>query len=291
VPVGLRYKRLGAVMADDVSEVDEGRPRTWDDFHAPWEEFTAKIEEAVEHSAPPGKHAARSAIRHMGLAFTHTSSPETAALHAITAEEEASTAIFRALQRRKYRGADRLNRHSHYHKAAVVPFFHAVAAFIGETLEANNIKVFPAFPTKGEDRRLQIGVWLRFLEGAFFPIPPLHGSFSLNDQLYDFAAELQAWAAKAGAKSISDAVNARAERRVRIWYAAEQGIPSLKLGDKFLTKTRDTMYGQLAVFLLIDQHSEQQLFVQQALDAFLRMLPRGRGRAGAADAPGGAAPT
>ncbi len=271
-------------MADDGCPGDAARPRTWDDFHAPWEEFTAKIDQAVQESAPPGKHAARNALRHMERAFAFASVPEAAALLAISAEEEASTAIFRTLQRRGYQGAERLNRHSHYHKAAVVPFFHAVATYIATTLETNNIKVFPAWPTRGDDRRLRIGVWPRFQDAAIFPIPPLHGSLSLNDQPYDFGGELQAWAVKAGAKSIRDAVNERAKRRVRIWYAADQGIPSLKMGDAFLTKTRDTMYGQLAVFLLIDQHRERQDFAQQALDAFLRILPPPRLRGNAAAA-------
>jgi len=34
------------------------------------------------------------------------------------------------------------------------------------------------------------------------------------------------------------------------------------------------VYGHLALALLIDQYRENQAFVQQALDAFLKILPR-----------------
>ena len=269
-------------MADDEGGDESERPPTWDDFHAPWETFMAQIDEWIEEAGGRGKHHARNAVRHMQWAFAFVSTPEAAAYHAIAAEEEAATAIFCALQRLRYRGAERLDRYDHYHKAAVVPFLGAVSDFIGMTLEANGWKVFPMYDTRADDRRLKIGLWPRFMgPKAGFPNPPLHGTFTLNGELYDFRMELQAWAAREGKQSPRAAIKKRANRRNDIWYAHEEGIPSLKLGDAFLTKARDMMYGQLAVFLLIDQYAEHQSFVQQALDAFLRILPP-RGRAAAA---------
>jgi len=52
-----------------------------------------------------------------------------AAFRVITAEEEVATAIFHALVRRKYVGANQIDPRNHVHKAAVAPFFEAVEGF------------------------------------------------------------------------------------------------------------------------------------------------------------------
>ena len=53
--------------------------------------------------------------------------------------------------------------------------------------------------------------------------------------------------------------------------AFRQSRPPL---DSFLRRTEGRVYGHLALALLIDQYRENQAFVQQALDAFLKILPR-----------------
>ena len=56
-------------------------------------------------------------------------------------------------------------------------------------------------------------------------------------------------------------------------YASPQGIPSLADPiDRRLLKRRDVIFFNLATFLLIEPYKEKQLFVQQTLAAFLKML-------------------
>jgi len=70
-------------------------------------------------------------------------------------------------------------------------------------------------------------------------------------------------------------VQRAANVRNRILYAARNGIPKVT-GNvrKRLQWSADHVTGMLAVYLLIDQYPQQQAFVQQALDAYLRLLKR-----------------
>ncbi|PLU07434.1 hypothetical protein BMJ29_02810 [Sinorhizobium medicae] len=52
---------------------------------------------------------------------------------AITAEEEAATALILALKQRRYPGSEKLNPWEHLHKAAVSPFLDAVGNVLAET--------------------------------------------------------------------------------------------------------------------------------------------------------------
>jgi hypothetical protein len=50
------------------------------------------------------------------------------------------------------------------------------------------------------------------------------------------------------------------------------GIPVAQRNDGFLEKRRQNVFMLLIIYLLIDQHEEQQMFVQQAIDALLKLL-------------------
>ena len=73
------------------------------------EKFGDLIEELVEEYPSPGKHAARSAFRHIKKAWEIKDiDKEMAAFRAITAEEESATAVFHSVMRRKYKNAQNL---------------------------------------------------------------------------------------------------------------------------------------------------------------------------------------
>jgi hypothetical protein len=240
-----------------------------------WVEMRQKVVELIEECPAPEKHCARSAIRHIEKAWAIKDiDPEMAALRAITAEEECATAIFRALVRRKYVGASQVDPYNHVHKAAVAPFFDAIRKFLGVVEEELQLK-YSVFWEDGNDRRIKLTFRAPFDPRPIFPTPPLHFSASLNDQPYDFSTELNAIASAKGAKSILRAIEERANKRNRMLYAAAQGIPTVKTPlDGFLTKTRDRVFGHLIVLLLVVQYRETQDFVQQALNGFLKILPR-----------------
>lgn len=61
--------------------------------------------------------------------------------------------------------------------------------------------------------------------------------------------------------------------RNQILYASSEGIPTIADPiDGYILKRRDVIFTNLIIYLLIDPYKEKQLFVQQALSAFLKML-------------------
>ncbi len=241
-----------------------------------WEAFMRRVREAVGGCAAPGKHAARSAMRHVERAFAVKEiDPEGAVFHAITAEEEVATAVFHALVRHKYAGAEALSRRVHEHKAGITLLFEALAVLLTEVRRAHGITARLVWGEDG-DQHLCIALFAPWTgDRAIFPVPPLHFGMLMDGQRYDFTDELAKLASVKGAKSIQAAIAKRANLRNQVLYAAQKGIPSVnKPVDGFLMKARDRVYGHLAVFLLIDQYPERQDFVQQTVDAFLKILPR-----------------
>src|SRR5437762_14165480 len=82
----------------------------------------------LERTALPGRPAAKSAVRHIDKAYALADlDPDMAAFRAITAEEEAGTALFHSLKRHRYPGSAVLKPRDHLHKNAVAPFCTAVA--------------------------------------------------------------------------------------------------------------------------------------------------------------------
>jgi hypothetical protein len=63
----------------------------------------------------------------------------------------------------------------------------------------------------------------------------------------------------------------RANFRNQILYASATGLPSVTLNN-FLREQRRAVKVNVELFLLIDPYPEHQLFVSQALRAFLKMI-------------------
>lgn len=226
----------------------------------------------------PGKHCARSALRHLEKASLIAElDPEMAVFRGITAEEEAASAVFHAVRRHHYVGAAKLNPRDHLQKNALGPFCAAVAELFA--VADRTLALRPQVFIEGEDegRRLQIqfhtaGIGIG--DGLASPRPPLH--FAVSEEpgaLHDFGEQLQAIASAAGAHNILAHIRKRANARNEVLYASAAGIPSVTLGN-FLEQQRTKVKVILILYLLIDPYPEHQLFVSQALLAFLKMLEK-----------------
>jgi len=241
-------------------------------------EFQKLIAEFIQHRPPPGKHCARNAIRHIQTAWTiRLVDPEMSVFRCLTAVEESTTAIFHSLKRHHYEGAEKLNHRSHVHKAALRPFLSAI-----ETNFANS-KLEPFAPTlRVEGTGKEGRILLRFIvpegpqgPGYVFLDPPLHFSLARNGAKYHFKEELDWIVNKHNANSILDHVEELANRRNKLLYASQHGIPQVaELLDNFLLKERDTVFQHLCIYMMIDPYSRKQLFAQQTLESFLKMLKK-----------------
>jgi hypothetical protein len=242
-------------------------------------EFTAPqklIAEFILHTPAPGKHCARSAISHIQSAWAiRKIDLEMAAFRSLTAVEEATTAIFHSLKRHKYEGADKLQLRSHVHKAAVSPFLGAI-----ETNFAKS-KLEPFHPTlelRGTGANGKVMLRLEVPDGPdwakyAYPQPPLNFTFKINGERYHFTEELERIVSTHNSVSILKHVKDLASRRNRLLYASAEGVPKVKeLGDGFLLKKRDVVFQHLCIYLMIDPYPQKQLFVQQTLESFLKML-------------------
>lgn len=233
----------------------------------------AKIVELVEKTVAPGKHSARGAIRHIQRAWLiRDIDHEMAAFRGITGEEESVTAIFHALVRRKYVGADRINRWKHAHKWAVEPFFKAVAQVLAPVQEMLGPKLEVSMH-EGEER-VRVRIDGLVADHSAYPKPPLNIQMRINSKVHDYKPELQKIAEGHQAGTIKKHIEKLANLRNVLLYAGPTGVPGIadKSLDKHLLGRRDSIFRNLTVFLLIDPYSEKQSFVQDCLDAFLSMM-------------------
>lgn len=254
----------GAALAQDLPLED---PHRW-------------IAESIELASSPGKHAGRSAIFHLGRAWQiRASDPEMAAFRALSAEEEASTAIIHALKRKQYVGARRLSVRNHGHKNAVALLVRILPSAIPR--EVGKIELTIRFPESHERSPV---VWLLF-PGKFnpqklwvAPTPPLNFSWTLNGEQHDFSEELALFAAAMKVDRLLDFVRERANERNRILYAGPEGIPVMDPAstEAMLVETRNQVFDLLLVYLLIEKHP-LQLFVQQCLDVFIDAIGKAGG--------------
>lgn len=240
--------------------------------------FESSLNEHILLSPAPGKHAARSALRHLERAWALAKSmPEVAIFLGITAEEESATAVFLSLQRRRYIGSNRLQVHSHVDKTALHQFILGVGRVIEELkVFDNSCVVFDSDNSPDKSELLRFRHDMHSDEGLLhvMPLPPLNFSIQKNGSPHDFSEELSALATEKSAKDISIHIKKIAKRRNSVLYASQNGIPHAEEVEKFLFHRKSAVMSNLIAYLLIDQHREQQLFAQQCLNAFLKMLGR-----------------
>lgn len=217
----------------------------------------------------PERHAARNALAHIEKAWILKDiDPAMAAFRAITGVEEATTAIFHALKRKGYNKADYLEKNRHHHKAAIQPFLSAIAT----VLDSLGIKVQLHFDSKGKHPKLKIAILSPFDDGFLYPDPPLHYLVLANGTTHDFSPEINSIITTQNVKTFCEYSRTLAEERNKILYASHNGIPSIKITDKYLQRKESLIVTLLSIFLLISQYNERQLFVQQALDAYVKTL-------------------
>lgn len=226
------------------------------------------------------KWPAFSAIRHINRAWIISEiDPQMALFRAVTAEEEAATALFLSIKRKGYRGAERLKKNDHTHKNAVIPFIEAMSRVIARVRGAMPETEMLLIP---DEKRLDIRIRLSpFQEGWLSPVPPLHFSLSGGFQGQemkpeDFSDGVKEIVDEVSHRNISNIIEClkdRANFRNRLLYAGPYGCPAIE-GDVTpqLEIYRRNVFILLRAYMLIDPYPGTQLFVQQSLNAFLKML-------------------
>lgn len=225
-------------------------------------------------------HACRSALRHLERSWTLSADyPEVAAFCAITAEEESATAVFNCLKQLRYPGAEELKLRDHVHKTALHPFLLA----IGRAVDGWLSRYKPALEFNADlshdavERlriRLSVGVSGKGEQWAY-PLPPLNFRLSLNNVPHDFSAELRGIATEKESRSAYEYVRGLANRRNQMLYASSTGMPHwVGTPERFIRYRQSVVFSNFMAILLIHPYAEHQLFVRQAILAFLKLLRR-----------------
>lgn len=203
---------------------------------------------------------------------------EIASFRAITAEEEAAAALFRALQLRNYPGADSLNLGNHQHKAALGPFLAAATESMVATppiqiqltidysepsvtihlpLHANGI-VFPG----SEKLRLTL-------------VEPLGLTGHSEDEGHPasfFDKHLKRIAEASKSSNIRRLIKREANARNRLLYASDSALPVSKVTVESLNARQRRAEIALCLCIAVLQTKNHQALASQALDAFLRLV-------------------
>ncbi len=247
----------------------------------PFSPWAVHLEKAVLKLKGKPRYCGMNAFRGLRRAWqiAHID-PEIALFKGITAEEEAATALMSALQRKRYPGAKKLSPWNHAHKAGLSPFLRVIESMIAKS----------GFPTPrmriqhdGPCPRLDI-----LLPGEIWGMPgitaspdePLNIIISEGEvadgtsRVMRFEEQLQEYAGARGFKDMLTAVEEDANKRNRLLYAADNGLPVVQGIDAGLIEYQRPVLVMLTLTVAVLQTSMRQPLAVQALEAYLTMLGR-----------------
>jgi hypothetical protein len=242
----------------------------------PFSEYARLLEKSFSRFDGRLKYSAKNAFQNLRLSWRLRSvDPSMSAFRAITAEEEAATALLFVLRKKQYPHCDRINYHKHDHKAAVFVLIQTVSRIFAR------LNYSPQVYLVDIDTQPKIRIQLDINEMAGImsaepayaePLDPL--DFSLTDQngrqiLVDEFAE---FCGENGFAKMVDYLRQEANLRNRLLYASDSGIPSVNITDEFIQHRKDRVVAILTIALMIQQTDKHQGFVVQCLDALLSVL-------------------
>jgi hypothetical protein len=229
------------------------------------------------------KHCVRSAFHHLRRSWLlYGKDNEMCAFRAITAEEEAATALIFALKQRNYDGALLLNHRNHVHKSAFTPFLRAVEPVLSQMeFAAPKIRIAAhAKPPRidvildanaagfkfDEPQEITIDEPLNFVVSKLGP--------DGGNAVHLFEEQFKAVADGKGADSIKAFIAGEANLRNELLYAADSGVPAVSFATSFITERARRVGAMVGLTIAVLQTPKHQLFVQQGLYALLKALER-----------------
>lgn len=250
----------------------------------PLSEWQLGVENAVGRLTGRIRHTGRSAFVHLRKAWAlHGIDDEMSAFRAITAEEEAATALILALQRQRYPGAGQLNTRNHVHKNAFWPLI----ATISDFLFKSGISAPKVTLSRNGPPRLEIHINMTALAGGdgedvwATPDEPLNFGLRSGDVgqeiVHRFEDELAALADAHGRGSILKYIESEANQRNLLLYASDGGIPNATFQDEMLIERGKRVCVLLAITIAVLQTTVHQIFAVQCLEALLVALNRVQG--------------
>jgi hypothetical protein len=263
------------MTTSSTSDTTEQRPEGY-----PFTDWQLKLQEAIPKLKGRPRHCAIHAFKGLKRAWKIAEiDPEMAYFRALTAEEEAATALIFALKHRRYPGAEKLDYNYHPHKAGITPFLRAIENVFAESK-------FPTPSYKLDSEADTPNISLRFKSENLGLPPgyiaevdqPLNGFFQENTELSPgisiFGSALRKYAENKGSTSVLRVIKEEANIRNRLLYAADNGIPKVDNVDSVLLSKSRPISIMVSLTIAILQTREHQLLVPQALEAYLHIFDR-----------------
>jgi hypothetical protein len=201
---------------------------------------------------------------------------EMASFRAITGEEEAATALIKAIQIRGYPHAKEFNSRDHQHKTAVMACVMAIATDVTPILKEFQLTFDFA------KRRVDVKIPLSNFDiaggedYAVQPVEPLdlvRGSEVSTDSK-PFVEALENLAAESNHENVRKMVSAHANDRNRLLYASDSALPLSSASREGIANRKTKALTLLVLSAMVLQSRKHQALVSQAIDAFLTVIAR-----------------
>jgi hypothetical protein len=201
---------------------------------------------------------------------------EMASFRAITGEEEAATALIKAIQLRRYEHAFRFNARNHLHKVAVMACVTAIAKAMGPMLQhlelvidfdKPRIDVKVPLSTFGVNNAEDLAIQLIEPLGLVHTKPGVH-----EHHLYDGA--LAALAGEANFNSIANMAAAASNDRNKLLYASDSAMPTSKANARSIEIRQSRAFTLLVLAIMVLQSRSHLPMVRQGILAFLSIIDR-----------------
>lgn len=219
------------------------------------------------------KNAFRSALIHLDKAQAlYNLDKEMCVFRAITAEEEAASGLMLSLKEIGYKYSEKLKHRDHVYKSAMYPFVSLIQMAFAYSLQDSDIKLGLAVVDNESEFSLKSYHTIPGSDIYAYPIPPLDFNFMLNGKPFRYDKQVDDYLNHVGADDIVKYVKGLANMRNKLLYASGEGYPSIEIKLSFLEAKKRKVLEMLKIYLLIKPHAEKQLFVQQSIYAYLKML-------------------
>lgn len=201
-----------------------------------------------------------------------------ASFRAITGEEEAYSALIKAIQLRSYANADQFSVRRHDHKVAVGACIAAVTKTMIPILK--QFQIIFDFEKVRIDIKIPISTFrLKIADGselALQPVEPLDITYAREGLKSGnlFADELRDLAEGAKFKTIKAMVKVQANARNTLLYASDTDLPRSRATLRDLELRRSRACTALVLAVMVLQSQKQLPLVRDAIVSFLGVISR-----------------
>lgn len=259
---------------------EEDEAKSADDVVVAPEWVEDGIREMVKKLPRPVRVRAENALQHFDRALSLLEiDREMASFRAITGEEEAAAALFKALQLQGYPQADQLWVKDHTHKAAALACALAIRSTIGGSvvkkiqvtfdLRAPRIDVWIPFSEFNIDTPATRGVGLQIVE----PLDLLRANPNGSDKNV-YEDDLRRLAEGSKFTEIKQLVKSQANARNTLLYATNKSLPKSRATRTHLLERKGNGLLLLAIAIIALQASKHQALLRQAIEALLEVVKR-----------------